>query len=263
MPLLSPRIYRKRVPVNGVVFSSAVIPSIKSWRIPRNIGYALFLFVVFSPVLPAQTVVKFQPLLNGDVLELGDGLVTERSQSTGAKQVEVLRWYLSDIEFLRNGKVVFTPKKRHHLLDAEIPKSLDLQLATDTSLLYDELRFTLGVDSLTAASGAFGGDLDPTNGMYWTWRSGYINFKLEGTSPACPARKNRFQFHVGGFHGPFASQRKVSLAVTPAAVIRIDLDFDRFFKAVDLRKQYQVMSPNEASAELADLLAGVFRMHQE
>jgi hypothetical protein len=234
----------------------------------RNWYFLLTFLLTFSSALSAQTVLSFQPLLDGQSIVLGASIEgeaagAEQGRRAGTNKVEILRWYLSNIELLQDGEVVFTPKKRHHLLDIEVPESLDLQLATATSLPYDELRFTLGVDSLTAAAGVFGGDLDPTNGLYWTWRSGYINFKLEGTSPKCPARKNRFQFHVGGFQGPFASQRNISLAVTPAETIRIDVDLDRFFKAVNLRKQYQVMSPNEASAEMADLLAEIFQFHQE
>lgn len=222
--------------------------------------YHLFFLLALSGSLRAQTVVHFLPTLAGKPLVLAQDTDTDLGADAGARQVETLRWYLSDLELLRDGKPVFVAKKRHHLLDAAQPESLSLHLPTGPDLHYDELRFILGVDSLTAASGAFGEDLDPTNGMYWTWRSGYINFKLEGSAPECPARKHRFQFHVGGFQGPFASQRQVRLPVSPAEVIRINVNLDRFFKAVDLKKQYQVMSPNAGSAELADLLVELFRL---
>jgi hypothetical protein len=41
-------------------------------------------------------------------------------------------------------------------------------------------------------------------GMYWDWNSGYIFFKLEGTSPQAPldpTGARRFQYHVGLFGG--------------------------------------------------------------
>ena len=41
-------------------------------------------------------------------------------------------------------------------------------------------------------------------GMYWDWNSGYIFFKLEGSSPAGgpdPTGESRFQYHVGLFGG--------------------------------------------------------------
>ena len=219
---------------------------------------SFLLFFVLSGSLCGQTTVRFEPVLNDSTFTITNKNDKNLGAAAGAVKVEVLRWYLSDLTLLRNGKPVCTTEKRHHLLDAEKPGSLQLQLNTEPNLAYDELRFTLGVDSLTAAAGAFGGDLDPTNGMYWTWRSGYINFKLEGTSPECPARKKRFQFHIGGFQGPFASQREVRLAASPTPLVHIEVDLDRFFTAVDLAKEYQVMSPSETSAELADLLGGVF-----
>ncbi|TXF86294.1 hypothetical protein FUA23_19435 [Neolewinella aurantiaca] len=224
----------------------------------------LFALLFFTSVLPAQTALSFRPILDGRVLRSGaDNAAGHDGAVAGARRVEVLRWYLSDIRFLQDGTTVFTPAKRHHLLDLEAPAGLNLQLATPPGLNYDEVSFTLGVDSLTAASGAFGGDLDPTRGMYWTWRSGYINFKLEGTDPECPVRQNRFQFHVGGFQGPFASQREVTLKVSPAAIVPVYLNLDRFFKTVNVKKQYQVMSPNEASAKMADLLAELFSAERQ
>ncbi len=200
--------------------------------------------------------IDFRPLLNGVALELEE----EGGASAGAREVEVLRFYLSELQLLAGEEVVFAEEDHHHLIDAAQTASLQLPLTLPPGLRYDGLRFTLGVDSLTAASGVFGGDLDPPNGMYWTWRSGYINFKLEGTSPDCPARKRRFQFHVGGFQAPFNSERWVTLAIKPASVVSIIIDLDSFFAATDLSQEYQVMSPGELSMKIADRLAGMFRV---
>ena len=38
----------------------------------------------------------------------------------------------------------------------------------------------LGVDSVLNYNGVHEGALDPINGMYWTWQTGYIHCKLEG-----------------------------------------------------------------------------------
>lgn len=123
--------------------------------------FLLFLSLLSGSV-SGQITLSFEPLLGGRVLVMNDDAGAGfGGEHAGAKKVEVLRWYLSDLELLRGGKTVFTPKKRHHMLDAEKPASLRLQLATEPNLSYDELRFTLGVDSLTAASGVFGQDLGP------------------------------------------------------------------------------------------------------
>jgi hypothetical protein len=219
---------------------------------------SLLLFPL-SSLSAQQVVVEFQPVLRNTPLQVAD----EGGAAGAEKVVEVLRFYLSDVTLLNEGQVVSTSNKRHHLLDAAKPETMHLPLSVQEGGTYDELHFTLGVDSLTAASGAFGGDLDPTNGMYWTWRSGYINFKLEGTSPNCPARKNRFQFHVGGFQGGFNSEREISLEVSPNTVIPVQINLDHFFAKTDLSTNYQIMSPNSRSAALADFLVDLFRVEEE
>lgn len=222
----------------------------------------VLLFISLSASLHAQDVhVVFTPMLGSKAFDLGGaGAGAEKVGKGNGVIIEVLRFYLSDVTLHKYGVPVHRATKKHHLLDAERPETMRLSLSTTAG--YDELRFTLGVDSLTAASGAFGGDLDPTNGMYWTWRSGYINFKLEGTSPNCPARKNRFQFHVGGFQAPFNSEREVRLRVSPGEDIQVAVDLDRLFYAVDLTTEYQIMSPNSSAANLADKLVGLFYLRR-
>lgn len=218
-------------------------------------GLALLLLLFTTSTLFAQAcAVVFVPHLHGAPLALG-----KSGADAGAGEVvEAMQFYLSDLALLNDGQVVSTSTKRHHLLDAEKPKTLRLPLSVPDGVAYDELRFTLGVDSLTSAAGVFAGDLDPTNGLYWTWRSGYINFKLEGTAPGCPARNHRFQFHLGGFQAPYNSTQKISLSVHPAAVIPVSIDLDRFFAALDLSAEYRVMQPGAAAQRLAEVLAGAF-----
>jgi hypothetical protein len=48
---------------------------------------------------------------------------------------------------------------------------------------YTGMYLTMGVDSARNVSGAQEGALDPANGMFWSWTSGYIMIKAEGLSP--------------------------------------------------------------------------------
>jgi hypothetical protein len=73
---------------------------------------------------------------------------------------------------------------------------------------YQSLTFTIGVDSLrsTMDISKRTGVLDPsgdhsTSGMYWTWNSGYIFLKLEGSSPAASSADKKVRYHIGGFGG--------------------------------------------------------------
>ena len=58
----------------------------------------------------------------------------------------------------------------------------------------------MGVDSIRNVSGAQQAALPPSNGMFWSWSTGYIFLKAEGTSPQ--SANNSFMFHLGGFMNP-------------------------------------------------------------
>jgi hypothetical protein len=61
--------------------------------------------------------------------------------------------------------------------------------------LYNNVRFNIGVDSLRNHVGDQSGDLDPALGMYWSWTSGYVHFRIEGRR--IPSLQT-FSLHIGG-----------------------------------------------------------------
>ena len=67
---------------------------------------------------------------------------------------------------------------------------------------YQYMTFIVGVDSIHNCSGAQSGALDPINGMFWTWNTGYIFFKLEGKSPSSNSPGHIFEYHIGGYKAP-------------------------------------------------------------
>jgi hypothetical protein len=106
------------------------------------------------------------------------------------------------------------------------------------------------------------GNLDPTTGMYWTWQSGYINFKLEGVASASPAKYNKFYWHIGGYRDPFNAQREVEISTKSANFTTIEIQLAHLFTKIDLSKLYQVMSPNTQSVQIANELSALFRIPQ-
>ena len=70
--------------------------------------------------------------------------------------------------------------------------------------------FTLGIDSVHNCSGAQTGALDPVNGMFWAWNSGYIFLKLEGKSPASASPGHIFEYHIGGYRFPNNCIRRIT-----------------------------------------------------
>jgi hypothetical protein len=94
--------------------------------------------------------------------------------------------------------------------------------------------------------------------MYWTWQSGYINFKLEGISSLCPARKNKFYWHIGGYSPPFNILRQVALKTNG----KISIQLEQLFEEIDISVEYQVMSPNHNAVQIADKLPSLFKSNQ-
>jgi hypothetical protein len=167
-----------------------------------------------------------------------------------------LRFYISSVSLYKNEECLFTDEA-FHLVDAEISNSLSWTLSPP-SFDFTHIQFNIGVDSLTNATGVQGGDLDPMHGMYWAWQSGYINFKLEGTSPKFPARKNRFQYHIGGFLSPYNAIQTVRLPISKGNDISIKVDLDVLFNNIDIGETYEIMSPSDKSVEISQIIKEMF-----
>ncbi len=152
----------------------------------------------------------FNPVFNSQSILAGQASFDFQGDSLA---IHTLKFYLSNIAFLKNGKEIWREKNSFHLLDIEDLNFLSISFSPGADIEFDALKFDLGIDSLTNVSGAFGGDLDPTKGMYWAWNSGYVNFKIEGYFEKCPARNHEFQFHIGGYMPPFQSLQTIILPV--------------------------------------------------
>ncbi len=88
-------------------------------------------------------------------------------------------------------------------------QEIDLKAITNGE--YFGIEFIIGVDSLHNCSGAQSGALDPINGMFWAWNTGYIFLKLEGKSPSSKNPGNYFEYHIGGYRTPANCIRKIYL----------------------------------------------------
>lgn len=173
--------------------------------------------------------------------------------------INQLKFYISNIQFLKDDSIVFSELNSYHLIDFEMPASTSLSIKTFRSISYNSIRFYLGIDSLTNVSGALGGELDPTHGMYWTWQSGYINFKMEGQVNRKDEPSKEFQFHLGGYQQPFNALQKVELDVSEAE-IKIVLNLNPFLKLINLSRDHHIMSPSKKAVELSEILAKNFKV---
>src|SRR5436190_11302711 len=104
--------------------------------------------------------------------------------------ISQLQYFISNIKLRRTDGKEYAIKQddSYFLIQESNPATHLLKLKVPTGD-YNQLTFMLGVDSLrnTMNISKRTGVLDPAssmdNGMYWTWNSGYIFFKMEGESP--------------------------------------------------------------------------------
>ena len=182
------------------------------------------------------------------------------SKSNDTLQLTEFKFYISDLQIEYNDNSFFKEKQSYHLLNIENSKSLKIAIHKKNGKVISRVGFKIGIDSTASVSGALSGDLDPTNGMYWAWQSGYINMKMEGKSESCITRKNQFQFHIGGYLQPNYAMRSVSIKFNDNTKnqINIVMDLGKLFSEISLKDCNNIMIPGKEAMRIADLSAKIF-----
>lgn len=169
-------------------------------------------------------------------------------------EVEKLKCYVGGIQLLdRNKNIIGRDTTNYHLLDFSNEKSLRFEVLTSGEYA-DFLRLTLGVDSLTNAAGIHCCALDPSNGMYWSWQSGYIQFKLEGKVKGNQA----LTLHLGGFSHAHMSSLTLDIPIQRMITggppqnpskrrkdLKVDINLNELLELIDANGEYTIMSPNQ------------------
>ncbi|MEI7801079.1 MAG: MbnP family protein [Bacteroidota bacterium] len=230
----------------------------KKIKIPVLLFFLCVSATAFSQSKTIQIYVT--PTFGNTVLRLSDS--SFKTADTANLQIDVLRFYISDIQFLKNGKIVLQEQNSFHLVDAADEKTFNISVDHKQNIDYDEVKFNLGIDSATNVSGAMGGDLDPTKGMYWTWQSGYINFKLEGTSKLCNTRNHEFTFHLGGYQQSNYCLQTLSFPINNSGVIKLKLDVQKTLTQIDLVKTNHIMSASEEAVVISKIVANAFSISE-
>lgn len=192
-----------------------------------------------------QLKLKFDHIVGGKSLVLND--YTYSNNSNEQFNVELVRYYVSNIKLTNEkGEEYALPKKESYfLIDAADKASLFPKFNIPEGK-YINLEFVLGVDSITNTlpveerTGAL--DISK-HGMYWSWNSGYIFFKMEGTSPASTSTDKKFRYHIGLFGGYDKPTKnnvktiKIDLRKAGAAEVKENLSSD-IHLMVDLGKVF-------------------------
>ena len=130
-------------------------------------------------------------------------------------------YYISNIK-LTGPAGIYTEAESYHLVTAGNAASMSFDLTGVPAGQYTGITYLLGVDSLRNVSGAQTGALDPTNGMFWTWNTGYIMWKFEGTSPRSTQSQGQITYHGGGFTGADNALREVTMPFPQTVTVAKD-----------------------------------------
>lgn len=139
-------------------------------------------------------------------------------------QVSVFKYYVSNIILAKADGTTYQIPESYILMDAAKPSSLLNSFNDIPAGDYTAISFTIGVDKARNLAGAQTGALDPALGMFWTWNSGYIFVKLEGTSPQSTAANKALTFHIGGIVEPNNTIRTFTSTFNASNPLRIRAD---------------------------------------
>jgi hypothetical protein len=148
---------------------------------------------------------EFESRAGSAPLAFGTNYVTANGDTVN---FSTFKYYLSNFVLVKSdGTEYVVPQDScYHLVDHSVEASKSLTLNNIPAGEYTGIKYMIGVDSLrnTMDVSKRTGDLDPAGvgaDMYWSWNSGYIFYKIEGTSPQSTETGNIFMFHVGGYGG--------------------------------------------------------------
>lgn len=105
--------------------------------------------------------------------------------------VSKAQFYVHNLSITQLGKTLLSvrnPQLFNALTDSLFSTTLTI---ADTSEI--QIRFTIGLPDSVLQNGIGDGVLDPLNGMFWTWQTGYVFVKCEAT-----LNQQKYSYHIGG-----------------------------------------------------------------
>lgn len=113
--------------------------------------------------------------------------------------ITTFNYYVSNIALKKADGTVWTQEESYHLYktDDQNNGQFAINLQEVPQGQYTELTFSVGIDPLRNSSGAQEGALDPINGMFWTWKTGYMFVKSEGFYYQNGQKQGAWVYHTG------------------------------------------------------------------
>lgn len=151
-----------------------------------------------NTLLPGNLSVEFVNMVDSQLLDISGN--TNYTNSLGEEySVNTFKYYITNIRLIKPDSSRYYLPETYWLIDASKTQTLLNTLTKVAAGKYIGMEFMIGVDSATLAKGVQGGALDPSNGMVWSWTTGYIFVKMEGRCPLA-GTDSLFAYHVSGYH---------------------------------------------------------------
>lgn len=208
------------------------------------VGLSFCICWMFNSYASAQTI----PIV---VLYHQKEVLLNDTSNSKTFQINNFKFYLSNIRLYNTSLLVDEELNSYHLIDLLDTSNNKLKLKRNNNNPFNRIEFSLGIDSTTSVSGAMEGDLDPTNNMYWTWQSGYINLKLEGLFEDSIQR----EYHLGGYAYANNALQKVSIQFNNSFDTTIYIHLDDFINAIPDSIPFKFMTPDPKAVYLSQLFA--------
>jgi hypothetical protein len=121
-------------------------------------------------------------------------------------KISTFVFYLSNIKFTKSDGTTYAAPDTYFLVDQATAKTLNFTVPNVPAGDYTGVSFIVGVDAQKTGltdpltfTGKFDA-LNPAYNMYWTWNSGHIFMKMEGTLTSTSPTKP-LTCHIGGYTG--------------------------------------------------------------
>lgn len=221
------------------------------------------------PVGKSQIHLTFQNIAGSSPLVLDSGWY--KNAHGDSLSISIFKYYISNITLYAADGSMYAEPESYHLIDAANDSSKAFYITDVPPNTYTKIVFTIGVDALRNTSGAQTGALDPINGMFWDWNTGYIMAKMEGHSPQSTFPDKKFFIHLGGYKGQYSVLRQVNLSFPIATEVNktknpnlhITADALEWFKTpntIDLSVTNSELSPGQTAAKIADNYNDMFKI---
>lgn len=154
---------------------------------------------------------NFENYFGNEELSMNTGTYT--TMNSEQITISMFNYWVTNIVFINKDGSEYKEPESYRLMRGDKHATMHFHVKDVPAGTYTGMKFIIGVDVPRNTSGAQDGALDPAiNGdMYWNWHTGYIQAKLEGTSPQSKSANNAVIYHIGGVEPGKETPRDVTL----------------------------------------------------